>query len=143
MKINILLLLFFCLISTAYTFAGQNGKASFYSHRLKGRHTSDGGKYQPDSMTCAHRSFPFGTLLRVRNPKNNKEVIVKVTDRGPHRKRYLIDLSYSAASLLDIVRDGSASVEIVKLDSVPSWQIAIKQDSTIALNSNGMFLSHK
>jgi len=133
--------LFFLFFSTLFAFAGQKGKASYYSHRMKGHHTSDGGKYQPDSLTCAHRSLPFGTLLKVRNPKNNKEVIVRVTDRGPHRRNFLIDLSYSAARQLDIIREGVASVEISKLDSFPNWNFALPQDSVIALNSNGIVVN--
>jgi len=113
------LILLFFFISTTISFAQQRGNASFYSHKMHGRHTSDGGKYHPDSLTCAHRSYPFGTILRVRNPKNDKQVIVKVTDRGPHQRRLLIDLSYSAAKELDIVRAGIAAVEIIKLDSLP------------------------
>jgi rare lipoprotein A len=113
------LTLFFLFIFTTISIAQQRGNASFYSHKMHGRHTSDGGKYHPDSLTCAHRSYPFGTLLRVRNPKNDKQVIVKVTDRGPHQRRLLIDLSYSAAKELDIVRAGIAAVEIIKLDSLP------------------------
>ena len=101
------------------TFAQQVGKASFYSSRLKSSRTSDGGKYHPDSMTCAHRTFPLGTYVKVRNPKNNAEVIVKVTDRGPHQKRLMIDLSYLAANTLDIIRAGIATVEITGLDSNP------------------------
>lgn len=104
---------------SAATFAQQVGKASYYSSKLTGRHTSDGGKYHPDSMTCAHRTFPLGTYLKVRNPKNNAEVIVKVTDRGPHQNRLMIDLSYLAASTLDIIRTGIATVEITGLDSNP------------------------
>lgn len=106
---------FFIVLS----FAQQNGNASYYSSKLIGRRTSDGGKYHPDSMTCAHRSYPFGTYLKVKNPKNDKEVIVKVTDRGPHQRRLLIDLSYGAAKELDIIRAGIAAVEITKLDSLP------------------------
>jgi len=113
------LTVFFILISITFTCAQQRGNASFYSHKLKGHHTSDGGKYYPDSLTCAHRSYPFGTILKVRNPKNDREVIVKVTDRGPHQRRLMIDLSYSAASALDITRAGIAMVEITRLDSMP------------------------
>jgi rare lipoprotein A len=142
-KKNIVISFFFLCISTLFSFAVQHGKATFYNHRMKGHHTSNGGKYHPDSLTCAHRSLPFGTLLRVRNPKNNKEVIVRVTDRGPHRKNFLIDLSYSAARQLDFIREGIASVEITKLDSVPAFQIAIPKDSIFALNSNGIIVNHK
>jgi rare lipoprotein A len=144
MKKNIVISFFFLLISTLFSFAGQIGKATFYSHKMKGHHTSDGGKYLPDSMTCAHRSLPFGTLLKVRNPTNNKEVIVRVTDRGPHRKRFLIDLSYSAAKQLDIIREGFASVEITKLDSIaPSWKFALPQDSIVAMNNNGIVINKR
>jgi len=63
--------------------------------------------------------LPFGTILKVRNPKNDKEVIVIVTDRGPHQKRLMIDLSYSAAKQLDIIRQGIAQVEMTKLNAMP------------------------
>jgi len=142
MKKNMLISLFFLFFSTLFSFAGQIGKASFYSHKMKGHHTTDGGKYQPDSLTCAHRTLPFGTLLRVRNPANNKEVIVRVTDRGPHRRKFLIDLSYSAAKQLDMIRQGIASVEITKLDSLPSWKFVLPQDSIVALNSRGIVVNN-
>ncbi len=119
MKKILLLCLFFLLIFNSIAFSQQLGNATFYSKKLKGHHTSDGGKYHPDSMTCAHLTYPFGTILKVRNLKNGNEVIVKVTDRGPHQRRLMIDLSYSAATQLDIVRYGIARVEITKLDSMP------------------------
>lgn len=140
MKKNLLISLFFFFFSTLFSFAGQIGRASFYSHKLKGRHTSDGGKYHPDSLTCAHRSLPFGTLLKVTNPENNKEVIVRVTDRGPHRKRILIDLSYSAARQLDIISKGTASVIITELNKIPNWHFAIPQDSIVAMTNNGVVI---
>jgi rare lipoprotein A len=99
--------------------APKLGKATYYNHKMEGRHTSDGGKYRRDSLTCAHLTYPFGTILKVRNPKNDKVVIVKVTDRGPHSRKLMIDLSYRAAQELDIVRAGIAQVEITKLDSMP------------------------
>lgn len=105
-------LLIILLASTLLCFSQEWGNASYYSRRLKGHHTSDGGHYQPDSLTCAHRKYPLGTYLMVRNPKNNISVVVKVTDRGPRQKRLMIDLSYRAAQLLDIVRYGISRVEI-------------------------------
>ncbi len=99
--------------------AEKYGNASYYSSKLKGHHTSDGGRYHPDSLTCAHRSYPFGTILKVRNPKNNREVIVTVTDRGPQQRRLMIDLSYCAAERLDIIRAGVARVEVTKIDLLP------------------------
>ena len=76
------------ILATLVTFAfpttaaaQQHGKASYYSNRLHGRRTSDGSRYHKDSLTCAHRTLPFGTLLKVTNKNNGKEVVVKVTDR--------------------------------------------------------------
>ena len=119
MKINKPFLLFILLIINASIFGQQTGNASFYSKKLKGHHTSDGGKYHPDSLTCAHRSYSFGTILKVRNPKNGNEVIVKVTDRGPRQRRLMIDLSYCAAKELYFIRAGIAQVEITKLEYMP------------------------
>lgn len=61
---------------------------------------------------CAHRTYPFGTKLLVRNISNGKEVIVKVIDRGPFAHGRVIDLSYEAARRLDMLRQGVASVEV-------------------------------
>ncbi len=92
------------------------GKASYYSNSLHGRRMSNGTPYDKNGMTCAHRSLPLGTVLKVTNPKNGKSVVVKVTDRGPHHRRLLIDLSRRAANELDIIRQGVAEVviEVIK-----------------------------
>jgi rare lipoprotein A len=117
MKLTIRLLLLFFLFSAGFTYAQEHGNATYYNKKMHGRKTSDGSKYHKDSLTCAHRTYPLGTLLKVRNPKNNKEVIVKVTDRGPHRRNLIIDLSYAAAKEIDIVRFGIAPVDISRIDS--------------------------
>lgn len=91
------------------------GKATYYSDKLHGRKMSNGERYHRDSMTCAHLKYPFGTLLRVKNPLNGKEVIVEVTDRGPFSKRYVIDLSKAAARELGFIRQGFCQVEITKI----------------------------
>ncbi|MBQ2366423.1 MAG: septal ring lytic transglycosylase RlpA family protein, partial [Bacteroidaceae bacterium] len=81
---NFLLLLSFIMAgSSTFAQAPLTGKASYYANKFHGRRTSDGSIYHRDSMTCAHRTLPFGTILKVRNVKNGKEVIVKVNDRGP------------------------------------------------------------
>lgn len=90
----------------------QRGKASYYSKNLHGARTSNGGRYHKDSLTCAHRTLPFGTILYVKNPKNGKMIAVKVTDRGPHGRGRIIDLSYAAAKELGILRSGVAMVEV-------------------------------
>ena len=91
----------------------MTGKASYYSNKLHGRKMSNGQLYNKDSLTCAHMKFPFGTLLKVTNLLNGKEVVVKVTDRGPYCKRYIIDLSFAAAKKLGIISSGFSPVEIV------------------------------
>lgn len=92
--------------------AQQTGLATFYGKKFNNRKTASGEIYRKDSMVCAHRTYPFGTLLRVKCITNNKEVIVRVIDRGPFRKNRIIDLSYAAAKELDIVRHGVKQVEI-------------------------------
>lgn len=92
--------------------AQQKGRASYYSNRFHGRKTSSGVLYHKDSLTCAHKTYPFGTLLEVKNPKNGKTVVVEVTDRGPFSRNRIIDLSYAAAKQLGIINQGVALVEL-------------------------------
>jgi rare lipoprotein A len=68
----------------------QKGKATFYSRKATGARTANGERLHHDSLTCAHRTYPFGTMLRVKNPANGKEVVVRVTDRGPFIKGRII-----------------------------------------------------
>lgn len=100
----------------------KTGKATYYGDRWHGRRTASGTPYHKDSLTCAHRTLPFGTLLHVRNPKNGKVVVVKVTDRGPYRGGTLIDLSKAAAKQIDMVQSGVAAVEVTPVvrASVPT-----------------------
>ena len=93
----------------------QKGKATFYSKRATGARTANGERLHHDSLTCAHRTYPFGTLLRVKNPANGKEVVVRVTDRGPFVRGRIIDLSWRAAKELGIIAQGVAMVEIEKV----------------------------
>lgn len=106
------LVTFVFIVCVTHLLGQDVGNATFYHHRFQGRRTSSGEKYHKDSMTCAHKTYPFGTLLKVRNPHNQKEVIVKVTDRGPFNRRLMIDLSYRAAEEIEIIRRGVAPVEI-------------------------------
>lgn len=99
----------------------QRGKATYYSKRATGSRTSDGSRLHHDSLTCAHKTYAFGTMLKVTNLDNNKSVIVKVTDRGPYTRGRIIDLSYRAASEIGMISKGVALVEIqvVKDNIVP------------------------
>lgn len=105
-------------ISISFSYSQTTGKASYYANRFHGKKTSSGEVYNKDSLTCAHRTLPFGTKLQVTNPKNNKTIVVTVNDRGPHLKSRLIDLSYAAAKELGIIPLGVASVEILPIDKI-------------------------
>lgn len=90
----------------------QTGKATYYSAKMHGRKMADGSLYDKNALFCAHRTLPFGTMLRVVNKKNGKEVVVCVKDRGPFGKGLVIDLSNKAASVIDMVSDGVVPVEL-------------------------------
>ncbi|MBP3775184.1 MAG: septal ring lytic transglycosylase RlpA family protein [Bacteroidaceae bacterium] len=92
----------------------QVGKATYYHNRFHGRRTSNGEIYHRDSFTCAHKTLPFGTMVRVRDTRTDKEVTVKVNDRLGHGT--MIDLSYAAARELGIVGRGTTTVEIEPFD---------------------------
>lgn len=108
----------------------QRGKASYYAKKFTGRRTASGERLHHDSLTCAHRTYPFGTLLRVTNPANGKHVIVRVTDRGPYVKGRIIDLSVRAATEIGIIAQGIAPVTVERYH--PSV-IPFKPDDTIDL----------
>lgn len=88
------------------------GNASYYADKFHGRRTASGELYNKDSMTCAHLKYPFGTILKVRNPINDRTVFVRVTDRGPYAKNRIVDLSRAAARELGIIQSGFSMVEI-------------------------------
>ena len=100
------------LLSLAPLRAQQRGKATYYSRKANGVRMSDGTRYHSDSLVCAHRKYPFGSMLKVTNPANGKHVVVRVADRGPFAKGRIIDLSYSAAKALGILSQGVAMVEV-------------------------------
>ena len=113
MKYFLSFLLVGCCLSAH---AQQRGVASYYSKRATGAMTASGEKLHHDSMTCAHRTFPFGTRLRVKNPANGREVIVRVNDRGPFVRGRIVDLSRAAAHKLGIIAQGIAVVEVERLN---------------------------
>lgn len=107
------------IVTCAFTFLGLgataqtlHGKASYYGDQFQGRKTSSGTRFHQDSLTCAHKTLPFGTILRVRNTNNNKEVVVKVTDRGPYAKGRIVDLSKRAAKQIGMLSAGVTNVEV-------------------------------
>jgi rare lipoprotein A len=83
-----------------------------------------------DSLTCAHRTFPFGTLLQVTNPANGRVVVVRVNDRGPYVRGRIIDLSWGAARELGILSQGIATVTVEPLFQ---FQIPMKKEYELVI----------
>ena len=110
----------FCILHSSFIFAQepQKGKASYYSKRATGSRTSSGERLHHDSLTCAHRTHPFGTMLKVTNVQNGKSVVVKVIDRGPYGRGRIIDLSWGAAKELGILSQGVAMVTVELADEL-------------------------
>ena len=92
----------------------ERGLASWYGKKFHGRRTASGETYNMYAMTAAHKTMPIPSYARVRNPKNGREVIVRVNDRGPFHKGRVIDLSYTAALKLGVL-NGVAPVEVERI----------------------------
>ncbi|MBE9599281.1 septal ring lytic transglycosylase RlpA family protein [Pedobacter sp. MC2016-24] len=90
----------------------KTGYATYYAKKFEGRRTTSGVRYRGKKMTAAHLKLPFGTIVTVTNLDNGKSVDVEVNDRGPHSRKYIIDLSEGAAKELGFYRKGHSKVEI-------------------------------
>ena len=108
LKIPIGLLL---IVLSSPAFAAQTVRATWYGHELAGNRTASGERFNPNGRTAAHRSLPFGTCLRVGNPKTGRKVAVRVNDRGPFTKGVSLDLSYGAARAIGMRSTQSVTVE--------------------------------
>ena len=108
----------FFILHSSFSQTPQKGKASYYSKKATGARTSSGERLHHDSLTCAHRTHPFGTMLKVTNPQNGKSVVVKVTDRGPFGRGRIIDLSWRAAKELGMLAQGVAMVLVEVADDI-------------------------
>lgn len=97
----------------------EQGLASWYGPKFHGRRTSSWEPYNMFEMTAAHKSLPLPTYVKVRNLDNNREIVVKVNDRGPFKDGRIIDLSYAAAYKLGAVEKGIVPVEVI---AIPAHQ---------------------
>ena len=100
------------LAASAAPASAQCGRASWYALTSK---TASGERMNPQAMTAAHRSLPFGTKLKVVNKRNGKSVVVRINDRGPFIKGRVLDLSKGAASKLGFISSGHTSVCMERL----------------------------
>lgn len=96
----------------------QTGLASWYGHDFHGKITSSKEIYNMYDLTAAHRTLPFGTYVVVTNLDNGKSVTVRINDRGPFIKGRIIDLSYAAAKMLDMIGEGVIPVRIEVLENI-------------------------
>ena len=92
----------------------QIGKASWYGGKFNGRKTADGETYDMYAMTCAHRTLPLGSWVRVTNLKNKRSTVLRVNDRGPVPMNRIVDLSYAAARKLGV--EGLAKVRVEEVN---------------------------
>lgn len=114
----------------------QQGQASWYGKKFHGHQTSNGEVYDMYSMTAAHKELPLPSYVKVTNKDNGKSTIVRVNDRGPFHPGRIIDLSFAAATKLDVIKTGTANVAIevitvkrpteeVKIQALPQYQIQV------------------
>lgn len=115
-KLISLTLLIFCTSFISKTEFTQQGKASFYANKFEGRRTSSGEVFKQNNLTGAHKSLPFGTLVKVTNLKNDSTVILKINDRLGKSSASIVDVSLKAAKQLNFVRNGYAQVKLEVLE---------------------------
>lgn len=98
------------------------GNASWYSNKFQGKRTASGERYNKNAYTAAHKSLPFGTIVRVTNTGNSKKVDVKINDRGPFVKGRVIDLSQKAFEQIGNIKEGVAPVKIEIIDDTNTFR---------------------
>lgn len=89
--------------------------ASWYGPKFHGKVTANGEIYDQMSMTAAHKNMPFGTMLKLTNPRNGKSVVVRINDRGPYIKGRHLDLSKGAATVLGMLHKGVVKIQVEEL----------------------------
>ncbi|MGB7947933.1 MAG: septal ring lytic transglycosylase RlpA family protein [Candidatus Binatia bacterium] len=101
-----------CNLGVATAQTTEEGIANYYSNRFQGRKTASGARYDRDKLTAAHKTFPFGTKVRVTNLENGKSVVVTINDRMRRKNPVVIDVSRRAAQELGFVRAGKILVKL-------------------------------
>ncbi len=116
MRNKFILIVVMSMISLVGFAQKEKGTASYYHNKFDGRKTSSGEVFRQNLYTCAHKTLPFGTMLKVTNLSNDSTVVVKVNDRLPMRSKRVIDLSLVAAKQLNFVSKGLTKVELEKVN---------------------------
>jgi peptidoglycan lytic transglycosylase len=107
----------------------QTGVASWYGPGFAGRPTASGETYDPSNLTAAHPTLPLGSLVRVHNLDNDRNMIVRINDRGPFARGRIIDVSRAAADVLGFRKDGTTKVRLTKVAPPPGRNIAVSAAS--------------
>jgi rare lipoprotein A len=121
------LFLLFLLFFTCTTYSQETtlkGKVSYYADKFHGRKTAYGKRFDNTKLTCAHKTLPFGTLLKIINPIDGRFVIVEVIDRGPYIGKRVVDLSRSAFLKIGDLEKGVMTVIIEKIDNKKKKNLA-------------------
>ena len=108
----------------------ERGDASWYGHPFHGRRTANGERFDMYLMTAAHRELPMGTVVEVKNLDNGRRLQVRINDRGPFVRGRILDLSYAAATELDMVRMGTAPIE---LRVIEMGQLRLPDDTVLTV----------
>ena len=113
----------------------ETGIASWYGPGFHGKRTANGEVYDQMELTAAHRTLPMPSMVRVTNLENGRSLVVRINDRGPFSNGRIIDLSYRAAQLLDVVGAGTAKVAVENLGQQSRQLAAIAQGREAARNA--------
>ena len=108
----IILCFLFTLPSSSFENYIQYGNASWYGRNFHGKKTASGECYNKYDFTAAHKNLPFGTLIKVTNLRNGKDVFVRVNDRGPYIGGRIVDISRAAAEAIGVQKRGVARVKL-------------------------------
>lgn len=111
------------------------GKASYYADFFHGRRTANGERFNMHALTAAHKSLPFGTILKVTNLDNNKSVMVRVNDRGPYVRGRVLDLSLGAAKIIGMTGKGVANVSIEPVNNKDAYEKYLEKYEDIETHS--------
>jgi rare lipoprotein A len=123
-------------LSVLPAFGLQEGLASWYGGKFQGRLTSSGDVFDTNGKTAAHRTLPFGAIVKVVNLENGKSTIVEINDRGPFVEGRIIDLSRAAAEEIGMVAQGVANVSLEVIDFTVGRALYAIQVGSYALEWN-------
>jgi rare lipoprotein A len=99
---------------------GESGKLAWYGKKFAGHKTASGERYDPEALTMAHKTLPFGTRVKVTNPANKKSVTLRVNDRGPTQAHRVGAVSLAAARKLGMVKAGVIDAELTAVSAAPA-----------------------